>query len=152
MINDFDFIRPENLTEALAAMSGEGRVLPLAGGTNVMVNMKLAPLDTDCLVDLTGLDELKAISEENDRIRIGAGVTFTDLLKWQPGTAIQGLIQPMCEAFAGPLIRNLATVGGNICDASAAADLSPVLLALDADVELQSTAKGVRTLTAQEFF
>ena len=63
---------------------------------------------------------------------MGAGVTFSDLLEWKPGGPIEDLIHPMCRAFAGPLIRNLATVGGNICDASAAADVSPVLLALDA--------------------
>ena len=61
-------------------------------------------------------------------------------------------MHPMCVAFAGPLIRNLATVGGNICDASPAADASPVLLALDANVELQSVAGGTRKLPLVDFF
>ena len=61
-------------------------------------------------------------------------------------------MRPMCVAFAGPLIRNLATVGGNICDASAAADISPPLLALDAVVHLESAAHGGRTLPLGEFF
>jgi carbon-monoxide dehydrogenase medium subunit len=58
----------------------------------------------------------------------------------------------MCVAFAGPLIRNLATVGGNICDASPAADVSPPLLALDAIVKLESASGGSRTLPLPEFF
>lgn len=61
-------------------------------------------------------------------------------------------MRPMCAAFAGPLIRNLATIGGNICDASPAADVSPVLLALDASVTLESTAGGYRTMPLFEFF
>ena len=152
MINDFDFVQPDDVAEALKALSSTEGAMALAGGTNVLVNMKRAPLDTACLVDLSQIDELKSISRENGAIRIGAGVTFSELLEWKPGGAVEQLMQPMCHAFAGPLIRNLATVGGNVCDASAAADLSPVLLALDARIELQSLSKGTRTLALDEFF
>jgi CO/xanthine dehydrogenase FAD-binding subunit len=151
MINDFNFIQPGSVAEALEVLSANDGVQALAGGTNVMVNMKRAPLETECLVDLGKLDELKSISEEDGCIRLGAGVTFSELLDWKPGGVIEGLMQPMCRAFAGPLIRNLATVGGNVCDASAAADLSPVLLALNASVELQSMSQGTRILELGEF-
>jgi len=151
MINDFNFVQPASVAEALEALSTNDGVQALAGGTNVMVNMKRAPLKTECLVDLSKLDELKTITEKDGRIRLGAGVTFSELLDWKPGGAIEDLMQPMCRAFAGPLIRNLATVGGNVCDASAAADLSPVLLALDASVELQSASQGTRILDLREF-
>ncbi len=152
MINDFDFTRPRNVSEALAALAHDGCVVPVAGGTNIMVNLKRAPLDADLVVDLSGVEELKSISVNNGRVRLGAGVSFAHLLDWHPGAAIEGLMHPMCVAFAGPLIRNLATVGGNVCDASAAADISPPLLALDAAVELQSAAHGRRTLPLAEFF
>ena len=152
MINDFDFVQPADVAEALKALSSSEGAMALAGGTNVLVNMKRAPLDTSCLVDLSQVEELKTISEESDSVRIGAGVTFSELLEWKPGGVIEDLMQPMCHAFAGPLIRNLATVGGNVCDASAAADLSPVLLALDARIELQSLSEGTRTLALDEFF
>ncbi len=152
MINDFDFTRPRNVSEALAALAHDGCVVPVAGGTNIMVNLKRAPLDADLVVDLSGVEELKSISVNNGRVRLGAGVSFAHLLDWHPGAAIEGLMHPMCVAFAGPLIRNLATVGGNVCDASAAADISPPLLALDAAVELQSAAHGRRTLPLSEFF
>jgi carbon-monoxide dehydrogenase medium subunit len=152
VINDFDFTRPRNVSEALAALAHDGCVVPVAGGTNIMVNLKRAPLDADLVVDLSGVEELKSISVNNGRVRLGAGVSFAHLLDWHPGGAIEGLMHPMCVAFAGPLIRNLATVGGNICDASAAADISPPLLALGAAVELQSAAHGRRTLPLAEFF
>jgi CO/xanthine dehydrogenase FAD-binding subunit len=138
--------------EALKALTEKGRIVPLAGGTNVLVNMKRAPLVADLVVDLTRLESLESISVDNDSIRLGAGVTFARLLEWRPGGAAEGLMRPMCATFAGPLIRNLATIGGNICDASPAADVSPVLLALDASVELESTADGCRSLPISEFF
>jgi len=152
MVNNFEFTQPRDVAEALDALAQPGRVMPMAGGTNIMVNLKRAPLEADLVVDLTRLEELMPISAANGTIRMGAGVSFARLLAWQPGGAIEGLMKPMCIAFAGPLIRNLATVGGNICDASAAADISPPLLALDATVELDSTAGGIRTLPLPEFF
>jgi carbon-monoxide dehydrogenase medium subunit len=79
-------------------------------------------------------------------------VTFAQLQEWKPGGPIQELMLPMCVGFAGPLIRNRATIGGNVCDASPAADVSPVLLALDAEVELESAANGSRRLALTEFF
>jgi len=152
MINDFEFMRPRDVPEVLAALTEKGSIVPLAGGTNILVNMKRAPLQADLVVDLTGLDALDSISDNNESIRVGAGVTFARLLEWHPGGAAEGLMKPMCIAFAGPLIRNLATVGGNICDASPAADVSPPLLALDASVELDSVADGPRSLPLPEFF
>ncbi|NKB37974.1 MAG: FAD-binding protein [Gammaproteobacteria bacterium] len=152
MSNDFEFTQPIDICEALKCLNETGRITPIAGGTNILVNMKRAPIETDLIIDLTRLEKLKNISEENGMFRIGAGVSFADLLNWHPGGAVEGLVRPMCAAFAGPLIRNLATIGGNICDASAAADASPVLLALDANVELVSTTNGSRTLPLSEFF
>ena len=152
MINDFEFTRPRDVPEALEALAQGERVVPVAGGTNILVNLKRAPLEADLVVDLTGLEELTPISENNGSVRMGAGFTFARLLEWHPGGAVQGLMHPTCVAFAGPLIRNLATVGGNVCDASAAADISPPLLALDAVVELKSAAHGRRTLPLAKFF
>ena len=81
MINDFNFIQPGSVAEALEVLSANDGVQALAGGTNVMVNMKRAPLKTECLIDLSKLDELKSISEEDGCIRLGAGVTFSELAK-----------------------------------------------------------------------
>ena len=152
MINDFEFIRARDVPEALQALAGDGRIVPLAGGTNVLVYMKRAPLQADVVVDLTRLESLQSISANRDRVRLGANVTFTQLLEWKPSGPVQALMHPMCVAFAGPLIRNRATIGGNVCDASPAADVSPVLLALDAEVELESAANGSRRLALTGFF
>lgn len=153
MINDFEFAQPRAVPEALKLLAETERSLPLAGGTNVLVNMKRAPLETELVVDLSRLEELQGIAADNGKIRLGAAVTFAQLLEWRGGgPVVEGLLAPMCAAFAGPLIRNLATLGGNLCDASAAADASPPLLALDAMVELESAAEGPRALPLPEFF
>ena len=152
MINDFEFVRACDVPEALQALARDDRVVPVAGGTNVLVYMKRAPLEADAVVDLGRLESLESICEEGDKVRLGATVTFARILEWAPGGPIQALMHPMCVGFAGPLIRNRATVGGNVCDASPAADVSPVLLALDAEVELESASKGSRRLALSDFF
>lgn len=152
MTSDFDFCQPHSLSEALEELSKDGRCVPIAGGTNVMVNMKRAPLAADRVIDLSRLQELKEIKTHEDSMELGAGVTLAEILEWHPGGAAEGLLRPMAASFAGPLIRNLATVGGNLCDASPAADLSPPLLALDARVKLESAERESRQLSMEEFF
>ena len=151
-MNNFDFVQAKNEGEALETLTGTTAVVPLAGGTNLMVNLKRAPLDTDLVVDVSRIDSLQSIAEENDVVSLGSGVTFATLLEWRPGGALEALMRPMAKAFAGPLIRNLATVGGNICDASPAADVSPPLLALDATVKLERAGGASRVLPLAEFF
>lgn len=151
-MNEFDFTQAENRESALQHLAESTSVVPVAGGTNVMVNLKRAPLDADLVVDLSRVASLKTITEDEDVVRLGSGVTFAQLLEWRPGGALESLMHPMAAAFSGPLIRNLATVGGNICDASPAADVSPPLLALDARVVLERAGNNARLLALQDFF
>lgn len=151
-MNDFDFVQAMNEGDALEKLTGPEAIVPLAGGTNLMVNLKRAPLDAEMIVDLSRIESLQSIAEGNGAVSLGSGVTFADLLEWRPGGAIEALMRPMAKAFAGPLIRNLATLGGNICDASPAADLSPPLLALSAKVNLESAGGATRVLPLEEFF
>ena len=152
MINNFAFEQATSIEDALRLLSQPGRSVPIVGGTNVLVYLKRDPLEADRIIDLSRLEALQGIADDNGRISIGAGVTFTQLLEWNPGGSVQSLLKPMCENFAGPLTRNLATVGGNICDGSPAADISPPLLALDATVTLVSASEGERSLPISEFF
>jgi len=151
-MNEFDFTQAQDQAEALERLAEPAVVVPLAGGTNLMVNLKRAPLQADRIVDLTGIQSLKSINEDNHMVQLGAMVTFAQLLAWRPGGSLEALMRPMAAAFAGPSIRNLATVGGNLCDASPAADVSPPLLALDARVNLESAGGASRQLPLEEFF
>ena len=151
-MNEFDFTQAQDREAALEQLAGPGSVVPLAGGTNLLVNLKRAPLDADLVVDLSRVASLNSITEDDNGVQLGCGVTFAQILEWRPGGVVETLMQPMAAAFAGPPIRNLATVGGNICDASPAADVSPPLLALDARVKLESAGNASRLLTLEEFF
>ncbi|HBK79940.1 MAG TPA: xanthine dehydrogenase family protein subunit M [Nitrospinae bacterium] len=144
-----EYIRASSVDEAIAA-AGSGAAI-VAGGTNLVPDVLFGRNAVERVVDISRLDELRFIESAGGRIRMGALATVTDLLG---SDLIQREATPLHESaveFAAPLVRNRATVAGNIMDASPAADLAPPLLAQDADVELTSAA-GRRTLPLCEFF
>lgn len=144
-----EFLRATSVEEALAA-AGDGAAF-VAGGTNLVPDVLFGRKKIARAVDISRLDELRFIEESDGKIRIGALATVTDLLD---SGLIRHAASPLHESaleFAGPLVRNRASVAGNLMDASPAADLAPPLLAQDAVVELAS-AEGERTLPLSEFF
>ena len=144
-----EFLRATSVDEALAA-AGDGAAF-VAGGTNLVPDVLFGRKKIARAVDISRLDELRFIEEADGKIRIGALATVTDLLD---SGLIRDAASPLHESaleFAGPLVRNRASVAGNLMDASPAADLAPPLLAQDAVVELAS-AEGERSLPLSEFF
>jgi len=110
----FDIQRPASLDEAVAALADPG-ARALAGGTDLIVNLRRGIGAPERLVDLTGLPEMAGIATEGESLVIGAGVTLRDLAESPvPGPAGAALNQA-AEAVAGPSHRNMATVGGNLC-------------------------------------
>jgi CO/xanthine dehydrogenase FAD-binding subunit len=125
----------------LKERKGQARVI--AGGTDLIIQLKKKEVTTRCLVDITNLDELKGIELEDGFIRVGACVTHQEL-------ASSSLIRERAAALAegasqvgSPQIRNMGTVGGNIVNAQPAADTVVPLMALEAEVEVV-TATGTR--------
>lgn len=144
-----EFLRATSVDEALAA-ARDGAAF-VAGGTNLVPDVLFGRKKIARAVDISGLDELRFIEEADGKIRIGALATVTDLLESE---LIRTAASPLYESaleFAGPLVRNRASVAGNLMDASPAADLAPPLLVQDAVVELAS-AEGERALPLSEFF
>lgn len=144
-----EFLRATSVDEALAA-AGDGAAF-VAGGTNLVPDVLFGRKKIARAVDISRLDELRFIEQADGKIRIGALATVTDLLD---SGLIRDAASPLYESaleFAGPLVRNRASVAGNLMDASPAADLAPPLLAQDAVVELAS-AEGERVLPLSEFF
>ena len=137
MLPEFDLLMPKTLPEALEMLSqGAPEVTPLAGGTGLLVDMRGGLRRPRALVDLSGLDELRAVHRENGHVVAGAGVTIAELLE-HPLIAEQApVLQQGAAVFANPLVRNRATLGGNLAYASPAADTAPPLLVLGAEVEL----------------
>ncbi len=153
MLADFDLAIPTTLDGALAdlARQTDGTTVPLAGGTNLIVDMRARRARPDHVVGLDRIAELRGIHPTDDRITIGARTTVTDLLEseiiaeWAPS------LRESATLFAGQMVRNTATVGGNIACGSPAADLVPPLMTLDAEVVLTS-ADGSRTVALDDYF
>lgn len=142
-----DYVRPGNLNDALHALaSGSFRVL--AGGTDIYpCYSDTAPKVS--LLDITGVADLTGISLQDQAWRIGATTTWSTLARAQLPPQLSGL-QAAAREVGGIQIQNTGTVAGNICNASPAADGVPVLLSLDAEVELASV-RGTRRISLQEF-
>jgi CO/xanthine dehydrogenase FAD-binding subunit len=144
-----DFLQPTTWAEALAMKAAHPEALPIAGGTDVMVEINFDRRRPSAFIDLTRIPELSEWGEEGGWLRVGAGVTYTRLIA-DLGDRLPGLA--MASRTVGSLqIRNRGTVGGNLGSASPAGDAHPPLLASGAIVELASTT-GTRRLPAHEFF
>lgn len=141
------YLRPAGLSEALQALDG-GPLTVLAGGTDYYPARVGTPLDDDIL-DITAIDELAGISDEGDRIRIGALARWRDLAVAGLPPAFDGLKAAALQ-IGGVQVQTAGTVCGNVCNASPAADGTPNLLVLDAEVELSSRA-GTRRIGVAEF-
>jgi CO/xanthine dehydrogenase FAD-binding subunit len=141
------YLRPTELTEALAALAAGPRVI-LAGGTDYYPARVGQPLDDD-LLDITALPDLRRIADDGTHWRIPALATWTDLLEAPLPPLFDGLKRAAREV-GGIQIQNAGTLCGNLCNASPAADGTPNLLALDAVVEL-SSARAMRRLPVAAF-
>jgi CO/xanthine dehydrogenase FAD-binding subunit len=141
------YLRPAAIEEALAALAGQPMTL-LAGGTDYFpARVGRAP-EADIL-DLTGIAALRGITRTAEGFRFGACTTWTDLLEAPLPAAFDGL-RAAARAVGGRQVQNTGTLGGNLCNASPAADGTPNWLALDAAVELAS-ARGTRRLALADF-
>lgn len=128
-----DYLRPTALDDALAALSHR-RLTVLAGGTDFYPARVGAPLDDDVL-DITALPSLRAIEERDDHWRIPALATWSDIIHAGLPPWFDGL-KLAAREIGGRQVQNTGTLCGNLCNASPAADGAPVLLSLDAEVEL----------------
>jgi CO/xanthine dehydrogenase FAD-binding subunit len=144
-----NFLQPSTWAEALAMKAEHPEAVPIAGGTDVMVEINLDHRRPETVMDLTRVADLADWSTEDGLVRVGAGVTYTRIID-ELGDRMPGLAMAS-RTVGSPQIRNRGTVGGNLGTASPAGDAHPPLLASDAEVELASTS-GTRRIQAREFF
>lgn len=147
----FDLSSPRSLDEALTACGASEPPMLLAGGTVALIDIRAGKLDPRMVVSLDRVPGLREITRDGQALVIGARTTVTDLLE---SPLIAELAPSLAEAagmFAGLMVRNAATVGGNIATGSPAADLVPPLMALDAQVEL-TRAGATRQVPLAEFY
>lgn len=153
-MQSFTYLVPQTLPEALALLAEHaGRIKPVAGGTDLMVELragdeKLAAMDY--ALDLTNLPELRAISRTGDRVAIGAMATHDDVAHSPVVLSAAAMLAEASASVGAQQIRNAATIGGNVCNAAVAADTLSPLAALGARVTLVSVS-GARELPLDEF-
>jgi CO/xanthine dehydrogenase FAD-binding subunit len=144
-----DFLRPSTVDEAVAMKAAHPDAVPIAGGTDVMVELNFDVRRPPALLDLGRIAELTEWRAADGHVRLGAAVPYsrivTELADVLPGLAMAS------RTVGSPQIRNRGSVGGNLGSASPAGDAHPPLIATPATVELTST-RGSRTVPAREFY
>jgi CO/xanthine dehydrogenase FAD-binding subunit len=148
MMNAVLILAPDTWQEALALKAEHPEALPIAGGTDVMVELNFDRARPQAMLDLTRVAQLREWGSENGRLRVGAGVSYTRIID-ELGERLPALAVAS-RTVGSPQIRNRGTVGGNLGTASPAGDALPPLYAADAEVELASLG-GVRRVPVAEF-
>jgi CO/xanthine dehydrogenase FAD-binding subunit len=144
-----DFLQPGSLADALALKAEFPAIVPIAGGTDIMVEINFDVRRPAALLDLTRIAGLTGWDRRDDGMRIGAGVSYVRLIG-ELGSLLPGLAMA-ARTVGSPQIRNRGTIGGNLGAASPAGDCHPVLLAAGAAIEAASV-RGTRLIPAAEFF
>ena len=143
---------PSSIDEALLTMSEHPQAKILAGGSDLLIQMRSGMHSGIEIISIYGIDELRGVTIcEDGSIRIGALISMSHIVK---SDIIQNHCPVLAEAvgkLGGPQIRNIATIGGNVCNGHTGADSGAALVALQALVELR-TKSGTRTITIDEYY
>lgn len=147
-----EYCSPSSVKEALKILykyDGQARVI--AGGTDLVLELKKKTRDVKCLVDITDIEELKKILREVNTIKIGAGVTHSEVASSKLINQYAIVLAEAASAVGSPLIRNLGTIVGNVVNAQPAADTAVALFALEAKAEI-STYKGNNLVPIEKLY
>ena len=139
---------PRSLDEALAMKGERPEAIPIAGGTDLMVDLNFGRRRPPAMIDLSRVAELGTWREDDGHVFLGAGLTYATIVKQMP------VFKPLVQAsrsVGSPQIRNRGTVGGNLGTASPAGDALPVLAAYDAEIVVRSRGRGERSMPWHAF-
>lgn len=148
ILADFDYSAPKSLQEALKEKKERGGAHILAGGTDLVPKMRGQVVKPIHLIDISGVKELDYIKEQDGQVRIGAATRISCIIDSKVKI---GILQEACKKLGNPLTRNKATIGGNLCNASPAADTATPLMVLGAQLVLKSL-DGERIVPVENFF
>ena len=149
---NFQYHAPKTLKEALELLAEYGdEAKVLAGGTDLLVKMKQRILEPRHIISLRNLSELRGIREGESGLYIGAATKLREIERSEIVAGNLPLLHAAVKAIGSVQIRNMGTIGGNLCNASPAADSAVALMALDADLHVQSL-EGERVIPIEEFF
>jgi CO/xanthine dehydrogenase FAD-binding subunit len=149
-LDGYALITPTGVSEALALLADDPSGRPFAGGTDLMVLLEAGHLPRGRYVSLWGLRDLRGIAARDDVVAIGASTTYTEIRQSDVLASRYPMLVHAASETGGVATQNRGTIGGNIANASPAADTPPALLAYDAWLELQS-ASGSRRVDYRTF-
>ena len=150
MLN-YSYVKCKDLTQAYDLLEKEEQVYPLTGGTDLIVGMRGGKFAAKIIVDIKDLPELKILEENDQGIVIGAAVTLNEIATFKPIIDHALVLSEGAHTVGSYPIRNRATLAGNICNASPAADTAAPLMVLNAQVKITGS-HGKRTVSINEFF
>lgn len=151
-VNQFNYISPKNKEEALRILKEERvKACIVAGCSNVLPDIRDKNLTLKFLVDISDIEELRGIIKKKDKICIGPLTTIAELINSELILKESKVLIQAAEQFADPLVRNNATIGGNLVTASPAADMAVPLLTLDALIKIESVGQK-REVKLRDFF
>ena len=145
-----DVLTPRSLEEALRLKAETPDARPIQGGTDVMVELNFDRARPEVLLNLNEVPELRGWSRENGSLRLGAGLTYTEVLESELAELVPALAEAS-RTVGSPQIRNRGTIGGNLGTSSPAGDALPPLLVETAEIEAASV-RGSRRILASDFF
>ena len=150
-LQDFIYHKPATLQEACKLLESKKNAAVIAGGTDILVEIKKGLRHNDNIVSLSGIKELKILEESENQLVMGAAVTHNEI---KNSKFIKEKFPALTEAaslIGTDQVRNTATVGGNLCTGASCCDMAPVLIASNASVEIVST-NGKRIVALKDFF
>lgn len=151
LIPELKYHKPESLKETLKLLNELEDVKPIAGGTDIIVDLKIGRLKLKNLVDISEIRELKKLEFTKESIILGSTLTLQEIIENEDlKREVPALIEAV-ESIGSWQIRNIATIGGNICNASPAADTAPPLMILNSKLKLISI-DDERIIPIDEFF
>ncbi|EWT06763.1 carbon monoxide dehydrogenase [Intrasporangium chromatireducens Q5-1] len=149
----FDYVAPQSLTDALAALAEHGDdAKVLAGGQSLLPILRMRLNAPSVVIDLGKVTELQGISDEGDHLVIGAMTTYAAVLASEAVSTHAALLSKAVATVADPQIRHRGTVGGALVHADPAGDVGAPVLALDAELVIAGQGGATRTVPAADFF
>ncbi len=150
-IPEINYFRASTIEEALELISKLESVKVLAGGSDLLIDLKIRRYEVRNVVDISGIKELNFIEDRGDHVAIGAATKLQDIIESPVIAAKAPVLAEAVSEMASWQVRNVATIGGNLCNASPAADTAPPLLVMNARLRLVSL-EGEREVPITEFF
>ena len=151
-MKNFEYFEPSSIEDACALLRKYGKKAKIiAGGTDILVKMKNKTVNPQYLININKIQNLNKIKNESNGLHIGSLVTLSDITKSSIVNEYYPILAETSGSIGGEAIRNLGTIGGNLCNASPASDGSVALMALDAVMEIKGNNQN-RSIEIKDFF